>query len=104
MTEHIYTDNTDTLRHLEDMYKRGEIDQERYLAIRMAILFKDKKKKKMVSNMNTCRTCRHRERWQCGGSIIQYCAVRRSNRTDNKLLKIKAGNPACWLYEKEEEQ
>jgi hypothetical protein len=46
MTEHIYTDNTDTLRHLEEMYKRGEIDQERYLAIRMAILFKDKKKKK----------------------------------------------------------
>ena len=46
MTEEIYTDNTDTLRHLEDMYRRGEIDQERYLTIRMAILFKDKKKKK----------------------------------------------------------
>ena len=46
MTEHIYTDNTDTLRHLEEMYKRGDIDQERYLTIRMAILFKDKKKKK----------------------------------------------------------
>lgn len=46
MTEHIYTDNTDTLRHLEGMYRRGEIDQERYLTIRMAILFKDKKKKK----------------------------------------------------------
>ena len=45
MTEHIYTD-TDTLRHLEEMYRRGEIGQERYLAIRMAILFKDKKKKK----------------------------------------------------------
>lgn len=40
------TDNTGTLRHLEEMYKRGEIDQERYLAIRTAILFKDKKKKK----------------------------------------------------------
>ena len=28
MTEHICTD-TDTLRHLEEMYRRGEIDQER---------------------------------------------------------------------------
>lgn len=46
MTEHIYTDNTDTLRIIEDEYRRGAIDQERYLAIRMAILFKDKKKKK----------------------------------------------------------
>lgn len=43
MTEHT---DTDTLRHIEDMYRRGDIDQERYLAIRMAILFKDKKKKK----------------------------------------------------------
>lgn len=46
MTEEIYTDNTDTLRHLEEMYKRGAIDQERYLEIRKAILFKNKKKKK----------------------------------------------------------
>lgn len=46
MTEEIHTDNTDTLRIIEDEYRRGEIDQERYLAIRMAILFKDKKKKK----------------------------------------------------------
>jgi hypothetical protein len=46
MTDTDNTDNADTLRHLEEMYKRGEIDQERYLAIRMAILFKDKKKKK----------------------------------------------------------
>lgn len=44
MTER--TDNTDTLRHLEEMYRRGEIAQERYLTIRMAILFKDKKNKK----------------------------------------------------------
>jgi hypothetical protein len=46
MTEHIYTDNTDTLRIIEDEYRRGVIDQERYLAIRMAILFNKKKKKK----------------------------------------------------------
>jgi hypothetical protein len=43
MTEHIYTD---TLRHLEELYRCGAIDQERYLAIRMAILFNKKKKKK----------------------------------------------------------
>lgn len=40
-----------------------------------------------------CRTCKHRERWACGGSIIQYCG--------NGLLKIKVTNPACAAYEKE---
>lgn len=50
MTEHIHTDNTDTLRHLEEMYKRGEVDQERYLEIKKAISFKDKKKKKYERN------------------------------------------------------
>lgn len=46
----------------------------------------------------TCRDCIHRQRWQCGGKVIQYCGVRNSNRTENKLLKIKAGNPACKLF------
>lgn len=46
-----------------------------------------------------CRTCKHRERWACGGSIIQYCGVRKSNRTFNGLLKIKVTNPACAAYE-----
>ena len=46
----------------------------------------------------TCRTCKYRERWQCGGSIIQYCGKQRSNRTDNGLKKIKVTNPACGLY------
>ena len=46
MTEEIYTDNTDSLRNIEELYRCGAIDQERYLTIRMAILFKDKKKKK----------------------------------------------------------
>jgi len=45
-----------------------------------------------------CRTCEHRERTQCGGSIIQYCGVRKSNLTDNGKLKIKAKRPACSLY------
>lgn len=49
----------------------------------------------------TCRTCANRQRWHCGGSIIQYCGVRKSNRTFNKLLKIKVTNPACELYREE---
>lgn len=47
---------------------------------------------------NTCRTCEHRQRWECGGSVIQYCGVRKSNRTFNKLLKIQVTNEACALY------
>lgn len=50
------------------------------------------------SGDKTCKTCIHRQRWQCGGSIIQYCAARPSNRTFNHLLKIKAKNPACYAY------
>jgi hypothetical protein len=50
---------------------------------------------------NTCRQCKNRERWQCGGSVIQYCGVRKSNRTDNGLLKIKVTDAACPLFEKE---
>ena len=46
----------------------------------------------------TCRTCANRQRWHCDGSIIQYCGVRKSNRTFNGLLKIKVTNEACELY------
>lgn len=51
----------------------------------------------------TCRYCKHRQRWECGGSVIQYCDVRKSNRTFNHLLKIKVTNEACSLY-KEDKQ
>lgn len=50
----------------------------------------------------TCRTCEHRERWQCGGSVIQYCGVRKSRRTDNGLLKIKVTMPACPVYKEQQ--
>ena len=53
--------------------------------------------------MATCRTCKNRQRWECGDRIIQYCGVRKSNRTFNHLLKIKVTNEACLLY-KEEQQ
>lgn len=47
---------------------------------------------------NTCLNCENRQRHQKGGSIIQYCGVRKSNRTENGLLKIKAKNPACEQF------
>jgi hypothetical protein len=47
----------------------------------------------------TCFTCSHRERWECGGRIIQYCGAIKSNRTENGKLKIKCKKPACGLYE-----
>lgn len=47
----------------------------------------------------TCLHCENRQRHEKGGSIIQYCAVRKSNRTENGLLKIKAKNPACEQFE-----
>ena len=49
----------------------------------------------------TCRTCFWRKRWECGGSIIQYCKVIPSKRTFNGMKKIKVTNPACDLYNEE---
>lgn len=49
----------------------------------------------------TCRTCSNRQRWECGGRVIQYCGVRKSKRTFNRLLKIKVTNQACELYKEE---
>ena len=45
-----------------------------------------------------CRTCKHRQPWQCGQRVIQYCGIRKSNRTYNGLLKIKVTNPSCAAY------
>jgi hypothetical protein len=55
----------------------------------------------VLVNTNTCLTCAYRERWQMGGSIIQYCGARKSNRTSIGLLKIKCKTPACQLYKNE---
>ena len=60
-------------------------------------LFETESKK--AKTTTTCKTCKHREPWECGSKIIQYCKIRKSNRTENKLLKIKAKNPSCSLYE-----
>jgi len=47
----------------------------------------------------TCNACKHRQRWQCNSKVFQYCGIRKSNRTDNGLLKIKCKDNACLLYE-----
>lgn len=48
-----------------------------------------------------CRSCVNRQRWTFGNTVIQYCGVRKSNRTENGLLKIKVTMPACEAYKKE---
>lgn len=52
----------------------------------------------LAAQTETCRNCEHRQRHQMGLSIIQYCGVRSSNRTDNGLLKIKCKTPACSRF------
>jgi hypothetical protein len=55
--------------------------------------------KQEVAKPQTCRNCRHRERHEMGATIISYCGIRKSNRTQNGKLKIKAKDPACRLFE-----
>ena len=50
---------------------------------------------------NTCKDCKHRQSWECNSKVFQYCGIRKSNRTDNGLLKIKCKDAACLLFEKE---
>ncbi len=47
---------------------------------------------------NTCKDCEHRQRWECNSKVFQYCGVRKTNRTDNGLLKIKCKDAACPLF------
>ena len=47
----------------------------------------------------TCKSCKHRQIWECNSKIFQYCGVRKSNRTYNGLLKIKCKDHACGSYE-----
>jgi hypothetical protein len=50
-------------------------------------------------NKKKCNDCEHRQRWECNSKIIQYCGVRKSNRTNNGLLKIKCKDKACALFQ-----
>jgi hypothetical protein len=45
---------------------------------------------KKIKSQVRCCDCDNHERWECGGSIIWYCGVLKSNRTENGKLKIKA--------------
>lgn len=47
---------------------------------------------------NTCNNCEHRQRWECNSKVFQYCGVRKSNRTNNGLLKIKCKEAACAAF------
>lgn len=51
---------------------------------------------------NTCKDCEHRQRWECNSKVFQYCGVRKSNRTNNRLLKIKCKDAACASFKKED--
>ena len=51
-----------------------------------------------ATELKTCKDCQHRERWECGSMIIQYCGVLKSNRTFNKKKKIKAKDKACLSF------
>lgn len=54
-----------------------------------------------MPNENTCKDCEHRQRWECNSKVFQYCGVRKSNRTNNGLLKIKCKTPACSQFKKQ---
>lgn len=45
-----------------------------------------------------CKDCEFRQRWKHGKSVIQYCGITKSNRTENGLLKIKCKNLACIKF------
>ena len=65
-------------------------------------LFNEKEIKVSPKEGKTCLTCEHRERWQCGNSVIQYCGILKSNRTENGKLKIKCKTKACDFYKENE--
>lgn len=48
--------------------------------------------------MNTCRKCINNQSWKCNSKVFHYCGVRKSNRTENGLLKIKCKDIACTLF------
>ena len=48
-----------------------------------------------------CKHCAHCQKWECGSKFFFYCGLRKSNRTDNGLLKIKFNNEACLSFKKD---
>ena len=46
----------------------------------------------------TCKTCKHSQRWECNSKFFYYCGITASGRTDNGLKKIKLKDVACGKY------
>lgn len=55
----------------------------------------EEENKKLTSS---CKDCEHRQRHECNSKVFQYCGVRKSNRTNNGLLKIKCKDVCCPLF------
>jgi hypothetical protein len=56
-----------------------------------------------------CGQCAHIQRWRNehvspSHAVNFYCGITHSNRTDNKLLKVKCKTPACDNFEMEREE
>ena len=54
-----------------------------------------------------CRHCSHSQKWEVPFSIGRfsfYCGAIKSNRTANKLKKIKLKNLACGLFKGVEDE
>ena len=66
----------------------------------MRCLFDDDADSVQHQDQITCRTCVHRERWECGSKVINYCRVHKSKRTFNGLQKVKCNQQACSQYAK----
>jgi len=60
-------------------------------------LFKVPEFKKPKSN-TTCRTCEFKYKHEYGKMF--YCSKQKQKETSYGHRKIKAGNPACHMYEK----
>ena len=54
--------------------------------------------------METCRTCKHRQRWmnEFSPKVTQVCELKKG-RTQMGFRKIKVTDPACEKYEGEEQ-
>jgi hypothetical protein len=44
------------------------------------------------------KQCNNLERWKFNHTTIFYCGVRKSNRTENGKLKIKANKTSCFQF------
>lgn len=52
-------------------------------------------------NSNKCGYCKHIQKWEFNAKYFFYCAITKSNRTQNKLLKVKCKTIACSRFEKD---